>query len=124
MKSLNDLTAPAPVERKLLEADVQEKCVEWARRRGYWARKFSSISQRSVPDYLFAKETEVGYADRSTERVKIKFACEFKAPGKIPTDNQFDEMRAMREAGWRVFFADSFETFQMGVKQAEADHVS
>ena len=111
MKQLSDLTAPTAPKRKLLEADVQRQCVDWARARGYWARKFSSISQRSVPDYLFAKPG-------------IKFACEFKAPGKIPTDQQFDEMRAMEAAGWRVFFASSFEVFKMGVQQAETDHAA
>ena len=56
MKELSDLSSPRTVERKLLEKEVQKQCVDWARARGYWARKFSSQSQRSVPDYLFARE--------------------------------------------------------------------
>ena len=62
MKTLADLTAPAEITRTVLEKDLQDDCVAWVRARGYWARKFSSISHRSVPDYLFAKDGRVfGY---------------------------------------------------------------
>jgi hypothetical protein len=106
MKTLAELTAPVEVQRTLLEKDVQKQCVDWARARGYWARKFSSQSQRSVPDYLFAKPG-------------VKFACEFKAPGKKPTDAQLDEMQLMRDAGWTVFWVDSLELFKESVAHAE-----
>jgi hypothetical protein len=98
-----------PVKRKLLEKDVQKRCVDWARARGYWARKFSSQSQRSVPDYLFS------------HRAKIKFACEFKAPGKTSTDAQIDEQDAMRDAGWFVFECDNFANFQTQVLRYELE---
>lgn len=123
MKTLADLTAPAEVERKLLEKDVQKQCADWARARGYWARKFSSQSQRSVPDYLFAK------ADGD-----FKFACEFKRPGtkrktlnkyNVPimsTEAQNDEQEAMREAGWYVFECDNFEDFKRIVVKYEQDN--
>lgn len=113
MRQLNDLTGPAPVQRKLLEKDVQKQCVDWARARGYWARKFSSMSQRSVPDYLFAKEEDFGF------RGQLKFACEFKAPGKTSTDAQRDEQDAMRLAGWDVFECDNFERFKAMVQEIE-----
>ena len=87
MKEFTELDTPQPVERKLLEKDIQSACVSWARSRGWWARKFSSPANRSVPDYLFAGN---GW----------KFFCEFKAPGKKATDNQIDEQRLMRAAGW------------------------
>lgn len=110
MKTLADLAAPATVTRKLLEKDVQSKCVDWARARGYWTRKFSSMTQRSVPDYLFAKLSDV----------RIKFATEFKAPGKTSTQAQVDEQQEMIDAGWIVFECDNFEKFKYEVERIEA----
>lgn len=108
MKSLSDLSAPAAIERKpLLEAEVQSTCVDWARRRGYWARKFSSISQRSVPDYLFRGRG-------------IQWATEFKREdcpinpktGCMSTEAQVYEQNEMRKAGWTVFECNDFERFK------------
>lgn len=107
LKTLADLVAPATVVRKLLEKDVQKQCVAWARARGYWARKFSSQSQRSVPDYLFS---HAAYG---------KFAVEFKAPGKGATDAQFDEILAMRDAGWLVCTFDNVSLFKGWVQAFE-----
>lgn len=112
MKTLNDLTAPATVTRPLLEKDVQRQCVDWARARGYWARKFSSQSQRSVPDYLFAKEDLGLY--------KVHFATEFKRPGQTATPAQQDEIEAMELAGWVVFVCDNFEQFKRRVLEIES----
>jgi len=102
------------MKRKLLEKDVQKQCVDWARARGYWARKFSSQSQRSVPDYLFAG----GYHPNGLwekERLDAQFACEFKAPGKTSTEAQIEEQEAMRLVGWFVFECDNFEKFKATV---------
>lgn len=110
MKTLQDLDAPATVQRKLLEKDVQKQCVDWARARGYWARKFSSQSQRSVPDYLFAKLICPG---------GLKFAVEFKAPGKTMTAAQRDEVQGMHDAGWWVYDVDNFEVFKQIVLRLE-----
>ncbi|HEV2178316.1 MAG TPA: hypothetical protein VGU20_30960 [Stellaceae bacterium] len=115
MKSLSDLTTPATVTRRLLEKDVQKQCVDWARARGYWARKFSSQSQRSVPDYLFAS------AIHNAPGYRTKFAVEFKAPGKNETESQRDEIDAMRRAGWVVFVCDSFEVFKQQVEVVEKE---
>lgn len=122
MKTLADLTAPATANRVLLEKDVQGACVDWARKRGYWARKFSSISQRSVPDYLFAKESMQKidrYVAVDEYPLRIKFACEFKAPGKTSTDKQKDEQAIMRGAGWFVFECNDFEVFKQTVQDYE-----
>lgn len=109
MKTLTDLTDVQPVVRKLLERGVQSQCVGWMRARGYWARKFSSMTQRSMPDYLFARAGDHTYHD-------IKLAAEFKAPGKMSTDAQLDEQEAMRKAGWRVLVdCDNFEEFKAAV---------
>lgn len=105
MKTLSDITAPVAVQRKLLEKDVQSSCVDWARARGYWARKFSSMTSTAEPDYLFAKSDWGVIGD-------IKFATEFKAPGKTSTEAQVEEQEKMRLAGWYVFECDNFDKFK------------
>ena len=98
-----------PVTKVLLEKDIQSACVKWMRQRGYWARKFSSPAQRSVPDYLFS---HVSYD---------KFATEFKAPGKRATDKQKDEQQLMRDAGWEVWQEeDDIASFKEAVLNREA----
>jgi hypothetical protein len=111
MKELSDLTTPNDIApRRILEKDVQKQCVDWARARGYWARKFSSQSQRSVPDYLFADGG-----------LRIKFAVEFKAPGKKSTEAQVEEQQRMQAAGWVVFECDDTYNFQQAVQTLERD---
>jgi hypothetical protein len=105
MKELTDLMSPRQVERRLLEKDVQKQCVDWARARGYWARKLSSEVNRSLPDYIFSKGRQ--------------FFTEFKKPGDAPTANQVDEMDAMRAAGWTGFVCDNFEAFKAWVLEFE-----
>ena len=113
MKDISEASASCKVARRLLEKDVQKQCVDWARARGYWARKFSSQSQRSVPDYLFSRHRPY----------RIKFACEFKAPGKTSTDAQLYEQEHMRLAGWLVFECDNFDEFKSIVLAYEAEQV-
>lgn len=104
VKQLSDLTEPAVITRKLLERDIQETCVRWARERGWWARKFASQSNRSVPDYIFSKYTAPSYG--------VQFAVEFKAPGKTSTEAQQYEQKLMREAGWIVREFDNVDMFK------------
>ncbi len=117
MKDISEASASCKVTRRLLEKDVQKTCVDWARARGYWARKFSSQSQRSVPDYLFSRIKTVYSPSR------IKFATEFKAPGKTSTEAQVEEQEAMRLAGWFVFECDNFDEFKAVVVAYEAEQV-
>lgn len=112
MKTLSDITAPRAVVRKLLEKDVQSSCVDWARARGYWARKFSSMTSTAEPDYLFAHGDNPSSVDWGR---KVKFATEFKAPGKTSTEAQVEEQEKMRLAGWYVFECDNFEKFKATV---------
>ncbi len=121
MKTLSDITAPTTVTRKLLEADLQDQCVRWYRSRAEdaWVRKFSSISQRSVPDFLFGRMLNRGQ--------KTKFFTEFKRPGtklvfselhgvwSMSTDAQLDEQAAMRLAGWYGFECSDFDKFKVTV---------
>ena len=63
---------PFPVKKDdIPEADVQSRCVEYARRHDAWARKFSSPANRSVPDYIFCWEGIIWFV-------------EFKRHGKEP----------------------------------------
>lgn len=102
----DDLTAQ-PVTRALLERDVQSACVDHARSRGWWARKFQSPANRSVPDYLFAFRG-------------FKFAVEFKAPRKAPTEAQAEEHAKMRAAGWLVLVIDDVARFKKELAEIEA----
>ncbi len=135
MKDISEASAPAKVQTEMLEADLQAQCVRWWKARApasepkkYWARKFSSISQRSVPDYLFAVHQRW---DTPFTNAKIKFACEFKRPGcKINKDTgvmstqaQVDEQEAMRLAGWFVFECSSFDKFKATVLAYEAETI-
>jgi hypothetical protein len=93
---------PKPVLSDPPESEIQSQCVDWARKRGYWARKFSSPANRSVPDYLFARC-----------EFRDKFAVEFKRRGKKSTDAQKEEQRKMHEAGWDVYVdVDSVSDFK------------
>jgi hypothetical protein len=120
MKTLAEATRQVATKR-VLEKDLQKQAVTWMRDRGYWARKFSSQSQRSVPDYLFAQYDWTG--------VKIKLACEFKRPGckvsketgVMSTKAQVEEQEAMRLAGWFVFECDNLDTFKRTVLAYEGE---
>jgi hypothetical protein len=116
VKEIFDATGPAAkVARKILERHVQSSSVKWwmalakpGSRYKVWARKFSSPSQRSVPDFLFSVE----YTNNMGLVKRFKFAVEFKAPGKTSTEAQLDEQQKMRDAGWDVYECDDVEKFK------------
>jgi hypothetical protein len=85
--------------RKLLERDIQSTCVRWMRARGWWARKFASPANRSVPDYIFGKD---GFT----------LFIEFKAPGKKVTEAQQDEHNLMLAARLAVHVIDNIQAFK------------
>jgi hypothetical protein len=122
MKDISEATEISAVHSEMLEVDLQGECVRWAKARGYWARKFSSISQRSVPDYLFGR---VLFGSR------IKFATEFKRPGckinketgVMSTKAQVEEQETMRRAGWFVFECDNFDKFKATVLAYEQENL-
>ena len=127
MKELSDLTAPAAIAVKpMLEAEVQSKCVAWMRGRGYWCRKFSSQSQRSVPDYLFSK-LFVANELWCVDPIRVKFFTEFKREncpvdkktGLMSTEAQVEEQTLMRDAGWYGFECSDVELFKKTVLEYE-----
>lgn len=99
----NPWRTPKRDQKEIGSTGVQNKCVEWARDNGWWARKFASPGNRSVPDCLFAKRTGQG---------SLKLAVEFKRPGKDPTEKQIEQHKLMRAAGWDVYVIDDVEEFK------------
>lgn len=89
-------------EEKIKKAPPREKIVEgkvrtYAIGLGCYVRKFTSPSQRSVPDRIIV-----------TPRGVVGF-LEMKRKGNVPTPGQEKEMAILREHGCNVTWSDSFE---------------
>lgn len=78
------------------ETDIERHVIEYARKNGFWCRKFTSPHRRSVPDYILAYQGRV-------------FWIEFKRPGQQPTELQAREHTEMRANGLIVHVCDSRE---------------
>lgn len=93
------MSIPVPRALKLprtdpLEKDIERKVVEYAKQRGLYVRKFTSPSQRSVPDRLFiAPGAQV-------------FFMELKRRGEKATENQKAEHARIRATGVPVYVVD------------------
>ena len=83
-----------------LEKKLEKRCTDVAKVHGWWSRKFSSPSNRGVPDRIFIKEGKVIF-------------IEFKAPGNEPTPLQLHEIRQIGIHGGRVFWTDNVDKFKM-----------
>jgi hypothetical protein len=90
----------------VLEKDIERSVVEWAKRRGWWVRKFTSPARRSAPDRIFAYKGRVVF-------------IEFKAHGKKPTPLQAKEHEDMRAAGLDVHVFDDAESAKRRLKEIE-----
>ena len=84
--------------RRRLESSLRRSCREWAKKRGWWCKKFKSPGQRSVPDDVFAKHGRVIWV-------------EFKREGEEPTEDQLLEHAEMRAARLTVVAIDTREKF-------------
>ena len=93
-----DVLPTAPGD--LLEAEIQSACIDYARRQGAYARKFSSPANRSVPDYIITLHGATWYV-------------EFKKKGKEPTKAQADEHKKIRDAGGTVWVIDNANEFRL-----------
>lgn len=82
---------------KKLEKDIEKPCKRFARRCGWYVRKFVSPANRSVPDDIFVKNGRVIFV-------------EFKAPKKQPTEAQWDEIFMLELAGAEVYVVDFYDT--------------
>lgn len=82
----------------MLEKDVEHYLVKEIRLRlGGIAYKFTSPARRSVPDRLCLVPNN------------IMFFVEVKAPGKLPTKKQVNEIAKIRRLSFRVHVVDSKE---------------
>jgi hypothetical protein len=88
-------------EKEMLEKEIEDKSVRYAKKKGWLAYKFTSPSRRSVPDRLFI-----------SPRAEIVFV-EFKKKGGKPTDGQVREITRLREQGCYVFIFDDLDLFKI-----------
>lgn len=82
------------------EAEIEQRLVSVAKRRGFTAEKFTSPGRRSVPDRIVW-----GGAGRL-------FFVECKATGAKPTPAQERDHAKRRAAGFLVFVVDSYEAVE------------
>jgi hypothetical protein len=82
-----------------IEKKIEKRCCDVARANGWYTRKFSSPSNRGVPDRIFIKDGDVWFV-------------EFKAPGNTPTKLQEHEMDLLQKAGAQVCWTDNVDEFK------------
>ena len=80
---------------KLLEKEIEKKVCDYAKKKGFYVRKFTSPCARAVPDRLFI--TPMG---------KV-FFIEFKRTGEKPTLHQLREHRMLKEVNALVVVVDN-----------------
>ena len=78
----------------LSEKQVEKKSVEWARRNGWFTRKYSSPGQIGVQDRIFARKGKVVF-------------IEYKRVGKVPTDLQCDDAEQLLAHGGKVWWTNT-----------------
>jgi len=86
-----------------LEKKLEKRCSDLARVHGWWTRKFSSPSNRGVPDRVFLKDGDVVW-------------IEFKAPGKDPTPLQMHEITEIEKHGGNATWCDNVGDFKKILK--------
>jgi hypothetical protein len=83
----------------LSEKKLERRCSDIARANGWYTRKFSSPSNRGVPDRIFIKDGDVVFV-------------EFKAPGKTPTKLQIHELKEITDKGGNAVWCDRVDDFK------------
>lgn len=82
------------------EAELERKVKTYAESKGVWTRKFVSPSHNSVPDRVFAAYGRILW-------------LEFKAPGKLPTMAQLDEINELRARRCLATWVDDYDNARM-----------
>ncbi len=82
---------------KILESQVEAGLVRYAKKHGIYTRKFTSPSQRGVPDRIFAYNGRVLF-------------LEIKRKGEKPTKLQKYELEQLQEAGIAASWVDNVES--------------
>jgi len=88
----------------MLEKELEQKCCNLARAKGWQVYKFVSPGQRGVPDRLFIKGSPKG---------TLVVFVEFKRKGNRPTPLQERKIAQLRDAGCRVLVIDDYLDFQI-----------
>jgi len=92
---------PPGYKENPLERDIEKAVKAYARKKGWWVRKFSTENSRSEPDDIFA---------RDFGPFSYVFFIEFKRHGRKPTPTQRDKHEKIRnETGLRVYVIDSVD---------------
>jgi hypothetical protein len=78
------------------EKKLERRCCDVAKANGWYTRKFSSPSNRGVPDRIFVKD-------------KIVWFVEFKAPGNTPTKLQIHELKELCNHGANACWIDNID---------------
>ena len=78
------------------ESTIERKVSEYARSQGWLTYKFTSPSNRGVPDRIYLKEGDC-------------FFIEFKAPNKQPTKLQKKVIKRIESQDFYVYVIDSVE---------------
>ena len=78
------------------ESAIERAINKYAKSKGWLAYKFTSPSNRGVPDALYIKDGETIY-------------IEFKAPGKQATKLQSEVIKRFRGNGAVVYIVDDIE---------------
>jgi hypothetical protein len=81
----------------MLEKEIEKRVKEYAERKGWLTRKWTSPGHAFVPDQIFI-----------TPHGRVIFV-EFKAEGKKPTPGQLREHIKLQNQGCRVHVIDSVE---------------
>lgn len=83
-------------KQRLRESHIEAAVNRYARDRGWLAFKWTSPSQRGVPDMIYFKEGEC-------------LMIEFKAPGKKPTLYQEAIHRRLKAHGFHVYVVSDID---------------
>lgn len=94
------------LNRSRREASVEERAVDYAKARGWLARKMNGLGYRSWPDRLFIPRV------RASHELLDTLWVEFKRRGEDPTPLQAAMHRDLRQRGQLVVVVDAFEDFQ------------
>lgn len=86
-----------PADKLMLEKDIERRVGDYAKKLGVKTYKFTSPSQRSVPDRIYVFPNGV------------LFFIEFKRYGEKPTRGQEIELDALAGRGQRVAIIDNVE---------------
>lgn len=80
----------------MLESTIEKKVSDFAKDQGWLSYKFTSPSNRGVPDRLYLKEG-------------VCIFIEFKATGKKPSKLQDKIISRIRDQGFLVYIVDSID---------------